>query len=92
MKYTIRFREGSTQDFQDGIAYYENISVELADRFYQAFKQRVEEIEQNPLHHQVRYKGIRIANFKNFPFSIHFFIEGTIIHVISILHQKRFYK
>lgn len=91
MKYTIRFQEGSTQDFEDGIVYYEKISPELANRFYQDFKKRIDEVETKPLHHQIRYKNIRIAHLKKFPFSIHFFIQEDIIHVIRILHQKRYY-
>ncbi len=92
MKYTIRFREDSTKDFEDGFIYYEKISIDLADRFHQAFKKRIDEVEQNPLHHQLKYRNIRIANLKKFPFSIHFIIEANVIHVIKILHQKRVYK
>jgi len=92
MKYTLKFREGSTQDFENSISYYNKISIDLADRFHKEFKNRIEEIEENPLHHQLKYRNIRIANLKKFPFSIHFIIEANVIHIIKILHQKRVYK
>ncbi|MBN4047042.1 type II toxin-antitoxin system RelE/ParE family toxin [bacterium AH-315-P13] len=92
MKYTIRFREDSIKDFEDGFIYYKKISIDLANRFHQEFKKRIDEIEQNPLHHQLKYRNIRIVNLKKFPFSIHFIIEAKVIHIIKILHQKRVYK
>jgi len=50
MKYILKFREGSTQDFEDGISYYQKISINLANRFYQEFKKRIDEIEENVIH------------------------------------------
>lgn len=92
MKYRIRFRDGSTEDFEEGIAYYKRISIDLVDKFHQSFRDKINEIEENPLGYQVRYRTIRIANMKHFPFSIHFIVEGNIIYILKVLHQKRYYK
>lgn len=92
MSFELKFLKDSTLDFHDGIAYYEKISTELADRFHLELINKLEEIEHNPKHFQLRYKNIRIAHFTKFPFSIHFIIEEDIIFILKILHQKRFYK
>lgn len=92
MNYKIILREGAVDDVIRARFYYEKISNDLANKFLQSFKEKLNEIEESPLHFQMRYKSIRIASLKKFPFSIHFIIEGTTIYILKILHQKRFYK
>ncbi|WP_158838936.1 type II toxin-antitoxin system RelE/ParE family toxin [Polaribacter sp. L3A8] len=92
MVYTLNFLENSTRDYKEGLDYYNKISNTLADKFQVYFKNTILEIKNNPLLFQIRYKNIRVANLKNFPFSIHYFIENDIIFVLKILHQKRYYK
>lgn len=92
MEYVLKFRKNSNEDFNKGIKYYDEISSDLADRFYENFKNTINNIEANPLLYQIRYKNIRIANFSNFPYSVHFIVENKLIFVLTILHQKRYYK
>ncbi len=92
MKYTIKFEEGALTDFLKAIEHYEKISDKLADGFYTEFWHKIDYIKENPLHHQIRYRGIRIAHVKVFPFGIHFIIDGFIIRVFKILHHKQYYK
>ena len=80
------------EDFDIGIKYYDEISSELADRFHKDFKKTIDIIESNPLLYQIRYRNIRIANFNNFPYSIHFIVKNELIFVLTILHQKRYFK
>ncbi len=91
MKYTIIFEEQSKKDFQNGLLYYNEISSDLADRFFNNLRNVVDDVEKNPLHYQVRYRGIRIAHCNNFPYSVHFLVEGKTINVLRILHQKKYY-
>ncbi|WP_203256457.1 type II toxin-antitoxin system RelE/ParE family toxin [Hyunsoonleella ulvae] len=92
MKYTVKFEEGTLDNFHDAISYYEKISDNLADRFHDEFWAKIDTVKETPLHYQARYRNIRIAYTKTFPFSIHFLIEGTIIRILKILHQKQYYK
>ena len=92
MKYTVKFQKESLNDFEKGNAYYKKISSDLADKFFQSFKEKIGDIEEQPLHYQLKYKNIRIAHLKHFPFSIHFIIEKTSIYILRVLHQKRCYK
>ncbi len=92
MKYTIKFEAGSLANFNNAIAQYEKISEELADRFHSEFWNKIDAIKENPLQYPYRYKTIRIAHLKVFPYGIHFIIEDKIIRVFKILHHKQYYK
>jgi hypothetical protein len=92
MIYTIKFEENSLDDFLDGLKYYENISEELANRFDFEFWKTVDFLKENPLLYQCRYRNIRIAFTKNFPFGIHFTVDENLIIVYKILHTKRLFK
>lgn len=92
MNYNIRFEKGTLDDFRDAINYYEAISINLANKFHSAFWSIIDYIKENPLHFQIRYRGIRIAHLKIFPFGIHFIIDEATITVFKILHQKQYYK
>ncbi len=92
MKYQIRIDEGVLLDLKEKLDYYDNISIKLGERLYNEFWNKIDYVELYPLHHQLRYKKIRIANLKVFPFAIHFIIEGNLIKVYKITHYKQFYK
>ncbi|GAL68287.1 type II toxin-antitoxin system RelE/ParE family toxin [Jejuia pallidilutea] len=92
MKYTVKFEEGTLDNFLDAIAYYEKISNNLSDRFKNEFWAKIDTIKERPLHYQIRYKGIRVPHTKIFPFGIHFIVDGTTIRVLKILHHKQYYK
>ena len=91
MRHEILFQEGSLNDFQAGLDYYERISINLADRFEEKFWQKIDEIKENPQHFQIRFDTIRIAFVDGFPFSVHFIFDDNLIQVIRILHTKRNY-
>jgi plasmid stabilization system protein ParE len=91
MRYTLKFRENAVDDYQESVAYYEKISSHFAEKFFLEFKAAIAKIENNPLYFQVRYQNIRIAFLEVFPFGIHFFVEKDSIHVLRILHTKRFF-
>uniref|UniRef100_UPI0040478B4C type II toxin-antitoxin system RelE/ParE family toxin n=1 Tax=Mariniflexile sp. TaxID=1979402 RepID=UPI0040478B4C len=92
MKYTIKFEEGTLADFQKAVERYEKVSDNLANRFHKEFWRKIDYIKENPLHHQIRYREIRIAHIKVFPFGIHFLVDETTIRVFKILHHKQYYK
>lgn len=92
MSYILLFDENVHLDYQKGIDYYDDISFELGNRFEEDFKNTLQYIKENPLHFSIRYSIIRIALFENFPFGIHFMVEGNVIYILKILHTKRFFK
>lgn len=88
---TIRYNENALRDFQDGLDYYDDISVSLADRFEEDFWKTIERIKSDPFHFQQRYSEVRIAFLNQFPFAVHFVVKDEIIEVITVLHSKRLY-
>ncbi len=79
-------------DISDSSEYYTDISESLNERFLSEIGTVISEIQQEPLLHQVRYRNVRIALTKTFPFGIHYFIEGKDIYIARILHTSRFFK
>lgn len=92
MSSILLFEDNVHLEYQRGIDYYDAISIDLGNRFEEDFKKTLAYIKQNPLHFSKRYYNVRIALLENFPFSIHFMVEGNVIYVLKVLHTKRFFK
>ena len=92
MHYTIYLTDEAKLNIKQATDYYLEISVSLKDKFTSDLINTIDGLRDNPLHFQVRYRNIRIAITRTFPFGVHFVIEGNTIHVLNILHSKRFYK
>jgi len=92
MNYSVEFEEGTLENFNKAIKYYEKISNELADSFHIEFWNKIDYLKINPLHYQNRYKKVRIAHLKRFPFGIHYIIDKRVIRVFKILHHKQYFK
>ncbi|MDR1171962.1 MAG: hypothetical protein LBL24_05875 [Bacteroidales bacterium] len=63
----------------------------LEDHLVSAIKEAVANIMKTPSAYAVRYKDVRIAHTKVFPYNIHFFIDeakGQVV-ITGIVHNKR---
>ena len=92
MKYRLNISEDAKLDIADAKNYYAVIDKNLAKRCMSDIIQVIDRLEKNPLHHQLRYRNVRIAFTKSFPFGIHFIIEGEKIFILRVFHTKRFFK
>lgn len=92
MFYSVFITEEAKLNLQETADYFLNISVDLNQRFENDLEQCIKYLKRTPLIYQIRYKKIRIAYLSNFPFGVHFIIEGGNIYILKILHTKRFYK
>lgn len=92
MSYIIDLTDEAKLNIKQASDYYLEISTSLNDKFISDLIKTIDILGENPLHFQIRYRNIRIAITKTYPFGIHFIIEGNIIHVLKVLHSKRFYK
>jgi hypothetical protein len=65
----------------------EGLEIEFATATEKALYQIIE----TPKAFAIRYKKIRIAHPKQFPYNIHFYIDAlnTTVIVIAIIHSKR---
>jgi toxin ParE1/3/4 len=90
MKHEVEFRKEAQQDILEAIAWYEDSRVGLGDEFFIAIENEKHFIEQNPYHFEDKYKGVRKAITKRFPYIIYYKIENrNKVLVYAVLHMKR---
>ena len=60
-------------------------------RFVAAVKETLSNILEMPFAYAVKYRNVRIAHTKIFPYNIHFYIDEAkaIVVIIGIVHNRR---
>ena len=91
MLYIFEFLDEVYNDIQETKSWYSNQKDGLDDLFAQSVLNAITAIDKMPASYPVRYKNIRIAKTKIFPYHIHFYLEPTInkIVITAIVHNKR---
>ncbi len=86
MSYTLKLDPLAKIDIDENIDWYEEKQIGLGNRFYEQLKITLHLIEQNPLLFPVKYKKTRAVPVKDFPFTVHYFIDkqNMIIAVLSV--------
>lgn len=76
---------------QEARAWYKSQREGLENDFAAAIEQAIERITQMPTAYGVRYKNIRFAHPKVFPYNIHFYIDEAkeMIVITAIVHSRR---
>ena len=91
MAYNVQFFDEVIFDIQEAKLWYKQKREGLEIEFSWAIEDTIEQIAKMSLSYSVRYKNIRIAHPKVFPYNIHFYVnESTELVVITaIIHNKR---
>jgi toxin ParE1/3/4 len=90
MKFEVEFRTEAQKDILEAIAWYEKNREGLGDEFLIAIENEKHFIEQNPHYYEDKYKGIRKAITKKFPYILYYKIESeSRVLVYAVLHMKR---
>ena len=90
MSYTVEFRKEAQQDILEAVAWYEEIRKGLGSEFLIAIENEKHFIEENPYYHEDKYKGIRKAVTKHFPYILYYRIESNnYVMIYAVLHMKR---
>lgn len=90
MKYSVEFRKEAQLDILEAIEWYEKRRKGLGDEFFIAIENEKHFIETNPYHYEDKYKGIRKAITKRFPYIIYFRIESSnTVLVYAVMHMKK---
>ena len=86
MSYTLKLDPLAKFDIDDNIEWYEKKQTGLGSRFYDQVKTTLHLIEQNPHQFPVKYKKTRAVPVKDFPFTVHYFIDkqNMIVAVLSV--------
>jgi mRNA-degrading endonuclease RelE of RelBE toxin-antitoxin system len=91
MNFTIRYASEFFEDLQQGVDWYNDQQTGLGARFFKAVKDRIATVKMNPNGVAIRYKNVRCAKLKKFPYMIHFRIlqEHNIIEIIAVYSTHR---
>ena len=90
MKYQVDFRKEALKDILEAVAWYEERREGLGDELFIAIENEKHFIETNPYHYEDKYKGIRKAITKRFPYILYYRIESdNRVLVFAVLHMKR---
>lgn len=92
MAYTLFFEEQVVEDYERAKEYYATILASLEERFSTEFLAQLGILENNPFLYQERYRSIRLAHLKSFPYSVHYIIEEERVYILRLLHQKQYWE
>ena len=89
--YSVYYLDEVENDLSVAKQWYAEQQEDLDQRFISAVKETLVSIVKMPSAFAVRYKNVRIAHTKIFPYNVHFFIDETNAQVviIGIVHNKR---
>jgi toxin ParE1/3/4 len=88
MVYELIISQTAETDLREAFLWYESQQVNLGFIFEKYFSKAIEKIQKKPLQTQIRYKEIRVAFLKKFPFGIHFTIIANQILIIAVFHTS----
>jgi hypothetical protein len=76
-------------DADEAVAYYEEISPGLGNRFYQNFLASIDRIQKHPLNYTIVKGSLRRYIVWKFPYKIFYTIQQDTIFIIGITHTKK---
>lgn len=75
-------------DIREAKLWYKEKSPLLPARFAEEVRSVIRLIGERPLTHAVRYRNVRIANLKVFPYAVHYLVEEDTIVILAIFHTS----
>ena len=75
MSYKVLHRPSVSEDIEDAMIYYGQISSKLSDLFLQQLTESFDFIIRTPKAFQVRYRKVRTCLIKQFPYHIHYLVD-----------------
>jgi plasmid stabilization system protein ParE len=91
MAYKVFINPSARLDIIEAIDWYNEHQPNLGFRFYKHMQSTIDNIQKNPSGFAIRYKNIRTAIVKKFPYMVHYIIDhqtGT-ISVLAIICMYR---
>ena len=91
MIHNVLYFDEVKKDIIQAKSWYKEQQEGLQIRFSSEIKEAIIVILKNPTIYSIRYKNIRIAHPKIFPYNIHFYIDesSSTVVVTAIIHNKR---
>lgn len=89
MVYKIVVSGKAQKDLQGILLWYENYSIEAADKFLDEVDKTVHKIASFPSHYKTVTTGIQRCIIKTFPFIIYFSHQSELIVILRFQHKKQ---
>jgi mRNA-degrading endonuclease RelE of RelBE toxin-antitoxin system len=89
--YIVFYLDETREDILQAKQWYAGQQDDLDTHFVLVIKEAVAAIVKMPSAYAIRYKNVRIAHVKVFPYNIHFFIDEAkkIVVITGIVHNKK---
>ena len=89
--YNILYFDEVFSDIQEAKVWYKEQKDGLEIAFALAIEKAIDQVLKSPLIYAPRYKNVRIAHAKKFPYNIHFYIDEDNKNIVftAIVHNKR---
>ncbi len=89
--YSLIYFDQVITDVQEAKIWYKEQKEGLEIEFAVAIEKAIEQIVKMPNAYSTRYKNVRIAHPKTFPYNIHFYIDKLNKSIVftAIVHNKR---
>jgi plasmid stabilization system protein ParE len=88
-EYSIVVSEAALGDILDAQEWYDDKREGLSVDFEFCLEGGYEDILNNPLGFQIKYKNIRVKYIYRFPYGIHYFVENNRIYVLGVFHTSK---
>ena len=82
----LRFHPHMVSDLRDAVSWYDEISVDLGNRFRMAVRTCFAEIAEKPNRFGRTSEGIRFARVKRFPYVVLFEEAREAVSVLGVFH------
>jgi len=85
----VLFHELAGKEFLETRDYYDDLVFGLGEKFVTEVERCLNIIKTNPLAYPVTKQNVRKAVIIKFPFSILYRVDGNVIYILAVMHQKR---
>jgi plasmid stabilization system protein ParE len=91
MAHQLKYLDAVDSDVQEAKVWYKEKRDGLEIEFARAIEMAIQKIIKMPTAYSIRYKNVRIAHAKIFPYNIHFYVDEVagLIVITAIVHNKR---
>ncbi|WP_294824372.1 type II toxin-antitoxin system RelE/ParE family toxin [uncultured Flavobacterium sp.] len=89
MGYEIRIRKKASSQIEAASEWFLQKNKGLEIKFLQDLSVCIDDISENPVKYQMRYKGVRVKFLKKFDFGIHYIFDENIIHILAVFHTSQ---
>lgn len=91
MKYKVKIEPEALVDIQEITDWYNEAQAGLGGRFQKTTIKQIDSLDKDPHIYAIRYKQIRCALVKKFPYMVHFYINNdtNTIEVLAVISTSR---